>query len=220
MQKLIDHTFNYLRFALLGVAIAFVINPYAAYGSPKIDYVTDTDDDGIPDGIPIIQDPCPEEPFQDRYHALCLDAAGVILINFESQIEEAFKRHKDDVFGNTAAIAESIAIMFQWVLARVANQPAATYEEANIMYCKGRHKGQYSASLHSYINDLEEFIQTLNRMKRTAQWFELIYTVLRFKYLVSLMKVIQLALDDLITQYSEAEVYTSFAYNTLCEKKR
>ncbi|MCY3626657.1 MAG: hypothetical protein OXG88_03340 [Gammaproteobacteria bacterium] len=215
---MLNSILNYSRLALLGVAMAFVINPYA-YGA-QIDYITDTDDDGIPDGIPIIQDPCPKEPFYERYHARCLDSAGVILINFESQIEEAFIRHKDDVFGNTAAITESIAIMLQWVLARIANQPAATYEEANIKYCKGRHKAQHSASLHSYINDLEEFINTLKRMRRIAILFKWIGKLMGSALIENTMAVIELALDDLITQYSEAEVYTSFAYNTLCEKKR
>lgn len=67
---MINSILNYLRLALLGVAMAFLINPYYAHGSPG-----DADEDGITDAW----DVCMENSYNDDYHEHCLEGAGFYL---------------------------------------------------------------------------------------------------------------------------------------------
>lgn len=67
---MINSILNYLRLALLGVAMAFLINPYYAHGSPG-----DADEDGITDAW----DVCMENSYNEDYHEHCLKGAGFYL---------------------------------------------------------------------------------------------------------------------------------------------
>jgi len=65
---MIDTILNYSRFALLGIAMAFVINPY---------YASTFDYDG--DGINDTDDVCQTESYDESYHENCLTTARFYL---------------------------------------------------------------------------------------------------------------------------------------------
>ena len=67
---MLSTTLNYLRFALLGIAMAFVINPFV-YGSPR-----DNDEDGILNH----EDVCMNESYSETFHEICLERAGVYFV--------------------------------------------------------------------------------------------------------------------------------------------
>ncbi len=79
---MLDSILSYGRLALLGIAMAFLINPYNAHGIPD-----DADGDYIHD----LEDVCLNESYLMTYHEECLSDAGVYFVHADLDLAEVLK---------------------------------------------------------------------------------------------------------------------------------
>lgn len=170
---------NYSRFALLGVAMAFLINPLSVYawgGSPYQDPSGDKDNDNIVNS----EDICPYDSYRNSKHKYELERYGVELINYDDLIDflidgidwkaefgqyDSWLCNFSGRMGNKASVCYSIILQAERTVVNAAGlfgeKPPYNFDRAKIKTVN---------DLKNLIKKTEDFADHLFALSRVADF--------------------------------------------------
>lgn len=203
---MLNFILKYLRFALLGVAMAFLINPYA-YAIENIPPHGDLDQDTIPN----ISDVCYEDSYNIDEHIDCLSCAGVVVIGIGMVGSDVLKRRAQEFFDDPS---EDGNVVIEWMITVLVEQffaglgfPTMSWENLNIATC---------ADLTVYERSLDKFSRKLKRLSRILG--------AKIPFIrdptSEVRRVLSMLALDLAYTYEMAYINTHVAYNELCARNR
>lgn len=207
MNKLIDHTFNYLRFALLGTAVAFLILPHSLLARQQgVDPWGDNDNDDILNRI----DVCIDEDYDMSYHSSCLNFEGVTFVNFQDRVNSIVSSKALLLTGSFGLMVTFIIReATNWILTRlIGDVPPSNYETAALKTCA----------------NLFEFKKSNQRMAGRIRWTAWGATIAAVLWPGTIGKVIAgliaASLHMLANDYNSAKVNADNAWQSLCTYNR
>ncbi|MDE0645979.1 MAG: hypothetical protein OXH84_07085 [Gammaproteobacteria bacterium] len=205
---MLNSILNYSRFVLLGIAMAFVINPYA-YADEM--YEENADEDG--DTIVNSSDVCIEDSYDKDEHKKCLSRAGVTVIVFGGLSSDEFKNRLDEEYRElTGKKRLSAAEGISWVIDHIflkAGVPENNWNDLNIGTCLDL--DTYAKSLKAYGEELGGWVKPLGIKFPLIGKRDPTY---------SARKALSLLLKKYSDMYLSAYQDTKTAYNQLCGEDR
>jgi len=206
---MLNSILNYSRFALLGIAMAFVINPYPVFADEMYDQMGDEDNDRLYN----VNDVCIEESYEKFEHQMCLSQAGVVVIAFggagsSDELEARLNENHRELTGQDLPSAGEVLM---WVIDRFflqAGVPENHWDDLNIETCM---------NLETYYKHLKSYGDTL------ADWSKIgikIPLIGRRDPTYSTRKAVSMLLEHYSAMYLSAYDDTKSAHDQLCGKNR
>ncbi|MDE0644924.1 MAG: hypothetical protein OXH84_01630 [Gammaproteobacteria bacterium] len=231
---MLNYILSFSRFALLGVAMAFLINPFSVYawgGSPYQDPSGDKDDDNIPNS----KDICPFDYYLNDYHRYELEKYGVELINYDALIEflkdgidwdAEFHRHDSWIdnaggqIGNVASVINMVVLQAEKMVVNTAGlfgrKPPYAFDKAKIKTID---------DLNNLIQKTEDFADHLFGLSKITDLDFRIKAkydkreIGKIKKPTLVLMAASILYENASTKYAEAAESSKQAYRFLTSKK-
>ena len=208
---MLDSILNYGRLALLGIAMAFLINPYPLYAEDEPERIWlvpakgDLDKDGLLNDV----DVCIDTKFSDNSHARCLAEAGVVLINYEKTIDEAIKEEQRRLSRGELPQGIDLTVeVLKWLVSWVPfDEPPSTFESAQIKTCANLKT--FEEDLLGFGAFLETIATIIGYMKRGAPF-----------PISTILGIVKNVLKIVSREYKGAAFNAGIAHDSLCHPKR
>ena len=209
---------NYSRYVLLGIAMAFLINPYV-YANGEY-YADDGDEDR--DRIHNEHDVCFKNSYALDEHIACLQKAGVAVLTTADAGKEAMEKRLELVWRNNGGYMEverrggdvksylhdAISWMGQ-LFYESLGVPVTNWEDLNIGTCM---------DLETYYKDQKRFSETLKKWSNRLD-FKIPF-IGRRDPTYSLRKAVSIVFGEYSIMYADAYADTKTAHAKLCGKDR